>query len=192
MKPIIEKFNLNHLIVDEIIFQTIPQSNKYESIIYYTLSHPGFIFKQFEENDRTIYRMGITLDNGRIICVVDVNDLSKQVITYIHCLSSVPPQQMDFITEFIIRANGSLNLGHFELDHSNGDIQYRSSFFYNTDFQLGDDIFKRNFFASCSVMDKYLPGLMEVIYSKVAPSDAIAQIDNCSNQEYNVNWVANN
>jgi len=74
------------------------------------------------------------------------------------------------------RANSGTIVGNFELDFAEGEIRYKTSIDVEGD-RLSSALIKQMVYANVTMMDRYLPGIMSVIYSNVSPSDAIAQIE---------------
>ena len=98
VKKIADKFNFDQNIVDDIISKiklhleegfdknrineiiqtgihpSIPKADKYKGLIYNTLTQSGLNFKHFEEKNRTFFKLGLTLENGRAISIIDVLD----------------------------------------------------------------------------------------------------------------------
>lgn len=142
-------------------------------------------FRKFDENERTVFSLGLTLENGKSDCIIDVRDNAKQVLVFLTLPSNVPDNKRNLVAEFITRANYGLILGNFEMDYSDGQIRYKSSYIFEDIHNHADQIFVRNFIAATSMMDKYYPGLMALIYGRVSPQDAIGQVENMINPTIN-------
>lgn len=124
-----------------------------------------------------VLRLGFSLENGRCDAIIDIRTGSHTVLIY--CISpvSVPINHRPRIAEFITRANYHLILGNFELDMNDGDIRYKNAFIYDDYQELSDEMFLRYLFTSLHMLDRYLPGIMAVIYGGVTPMQAISTIE---------------
>ncbi|HEY9605649.1 MAG TPA: YbjN domain-containing protein, partial [Allocoleopsis sp.] len=78
--------------------------------------------------------------------------------------------------EFLMRVNYGLILGNFELDFGSGQIYYKTTICTN-DIHLNSALIERGVYANVWTMDKYLPGIMKVIYADVPAAEALAQIE---------------
>ena len=80
------------------------------------------------------------------------------------------------MAEFITRVNYGMVLGNFEMDYDDGEIRFKTSIDLEG-AMLTDDLVKPLVYANCLMMDKYLPGIMQVISG--LPADvAVIGIEN--------------
>jgi hypothetical protein len=89
---------------------------------------------------------------------------------------AVPEELRGAAMEYLTRANYGLSLGNFEMDLSDGEVRYKTS------LDVMDGSFtSRMLTALCYVnlqmVERYLPGLMQVIYAGVGPERAIAVVE---------------
>jgi hypothetical protein len=127
-------------------------------------------------DDRFIYRMGFSGKNGQTVCFAQVRVDLEQFLFYVIAPVKAPEDVRPAVVEFITRANYGLRIGNFEFDYDDGEVRYKSSL----DFEglpLSDALIKHAIYPAVQTMDRYLPGLMEVIYSDKPPIDAIAEIE---------------
>jgi hypothetical protein len=68
-------------------------------------------------------------------------------------------------------------IGNFELDLVDGEIRFKTSNDVKND-RLSSALFQPLVYTNVVMMDRYLPGIMAVIYGGVSPENAIAQIEN--------------
>ena len=80
------------------------------------------------------------------------------------------------IAEFITRANYGLVLGAFEMDFSDGEIRYRSGVGVEGE-ELTHAYIRPIVYANVLTMDKYLSGIMKVIYGDTTPESAVEQVE---------------
>lgn len=151
-----------------------------------TLQSHDFYFNVIRDNlDQVVIKMGIGLENGRCDTYIDKRPEQNQVLIYTHCPTIVPFNQRLRISEFITRANHNLIIGNFEMDFEDGELRYKATYFYEEVFNYSEEIFLKNLFTTFHLMDRYLPGIMSVIYAIITPLEAINQIENIKNPYLN-------
>lgn len=138
-----------------------------------------------DDESKTIYQLGMSMENGRIDVYIDIRSESDLVIIYVVSTVFVPANRRDLFSEFLTRANYGLLLENFEMDYSDGEVRYKCTFAYDETFPVSKDVFLRNLYVSVNTMDKYHPGIMSVVYANVPPSNAIAQIENVTDPSIN-------
>ena len=129
-----------------------------------------------ELEGKHIYRMGFNGKNGQTTCYAQVREDLEQFLFYVVAPIKTPQDLRLAVAEFITRANYGLRIGNFELDFSDGEVRYKSSL----DFEhvvLSPDLIKNAIYPAVQTMDRYLPGLMGVIYGGESPAEAIAKIE---------------
>ena len=77
---------------------------------------------------------------------------------------------------FLTRANYGLLIGNFEMDYNDGEVRYKTSIDVEGD-RLSKALVKRLVYDNLAVMDRYLPGVLSVIYGGASPTEAIAQVE---------------
>ncbi|MGB5709470.1 MAG: YbjN domain-containing protein, partial [Waterburya sp.] len=87
-----------------------------------------------------------------------------------------PQKQRLAMAEFLTRANYGITIGNFEMDFDSGEIHYKTSIDVGED-RLSTALVQQLVYANVTIADRYLPGIMAVIYGKVSPAEAIAQIE---------------
>ena len=127
-------------------------------------------------DDKTIYRAGFSGKNGQTVCYAQVRVDLEQFLFYVIAPIKAPEEQRQAVAEFITRANYGLRIGNFELDFSDGEVRYKSSIDFEGE-TLTPGLIKMAIYPAVQTMDRYLPGLMSVIYSNQAPAEAIAEIE---------------
>ena len=131
---------------------------------------------QFERHpDRPVLRLPFAGNNGRWQCFLQ--ERNNQVLFYSVAPVSCPEENRAAISEFITRANYGMSIGNFELDFSDGEIRYKTSLDVD-EGDLANNLIKPVVYINCLMMDKYLPGLMKVIYGHADPKAAVDEIEN--------------
>jgi hypothetical protein len=115
-------------------------------------------------------------ENGKWTCYASTRIEQQQFIFYSVCSVNAPEEKRLAVAEFLTRANSGMVIGNFELDFADGEIRYKTSIDVEGD-RLSYALIRRLVYANVTMMDRYLPGIMSVIYGNATPEDAIAQIE---------------
>ncbi|MBC7261328.1 MAG: YbjN domain-containing protein [Chloroflexi bacterium] len=134
----------------------------------------GWRFQQLE--GKPIIRMLFSGENGTWMCYAQAREEHQRFLFYSVMESKVPLEKRLAVAEYLTRANYGLILGNFELDLSDGEVRYKTSIDVEGG-QLTSQMIRNMVYANLMMMDKYLPGIMKVVYGDIAPADAIAQIE---------------
>jgi len=149
----------------------------------------GAMFKEmlffFEEDDwpfdpienQPAIRTGFSGDNGQWMCYAHAREETDQFVFYSVLPASAPANKRDAAAEFITRANYGMVIGNFEMNYEDGEIRYKTSLDIEGD-ELSFALIKQAVYANVATVDRYLPGLMAVIFADVTPADAIAKVEN--------------
>ncbi|HRI27118.1 MAG TPA: YbjN domain-containing protein [Chitinophagales bacterium] len=157
-----------------------------KNIVIKVLNHLGYKYQIIvDKPQQTIIRLGMQLDNGRADIYIDIRPEQEQVLISAVSPVIVPAHKRNAIAEFITRANFGLIIGSFEMDYNDGELKYKCNFLYDEDDCMSEKVFARNLLISFHTLDKYLPGIMTVLYANVMPHSAIAQIENAPDHNQN-------
>jgi hypothetical protein len=127
-------------------------------------------------DNQPILQMGFQGRNGKWSCYAQVNSEQKLFFFYSVCPINVPEDKRSLIAEFITRANYGIKIGNFELDFNDGEVRYKTSIDVEND-DLSPALISNHVYANIWTMDRYLPGIMSVVYSDEEPADAIQKIE---------------
>lgn len=136
-------------------------------------------FTQLE--DQPILRLGFQGENGQWNCYAQAREEQSQLLFYSICPVKAPEDKRTAVAEFLTRANYGMFIGNFELDFSDGEIRYKTSIDVEGS-QLTPTLVKPLVYASVLMMDRYLPGIMSVIYGGVSPAEAVARAEETTGQ----------
>jgi hypothetical protein len=125
------------------------------------------------EVDESVLQMNFQGQNGRWTCYAQSRMDVGQVVMYSVCPMTVPEGLRTAVAEFITRANYGLIIGNFELDYDDGEVRYKTSLDAEN-APLSHELMQPLVYANVWTMDRYLPGLMAVIYGSTSPRDAVA------------------
>ena len=146
---------------------------QYDSIVEF-FQKDNWPFSEME--GKTILRTGFSGKNGKWTCFAQARENQSQFIFYSVSPNAAPQDKIPAAVEFITRANYGLVIGNFEMDLADGEIRYKTSIDVEGD-ELSFALIRQTVYANVMTMNKYLPGLMSVLYANVAPAQAIAQIE---------------
>lgn len=129
-----------------------------------------------EIEGRNILRLRFSGETANWTCYAQVREEQERFMFYSTLETKAPEEKRLAVAEFLTRANYGLLIGNFELDFSDGEIRFKTS------VDMEDNTFTPKFiqnmvYMNVLMMEKYLPGLMSVIYANVSPVDAISQIE---------------
>ena len=125
---------------------------------------------------KTILRTGFSGKNGKWTCFAQARESQQQFIFYSVCPNAAPEDKRPPAMEFITRANYGLVIGNFEMDISDGEIRYKTSIDVEGG-ELTHVLIRQVVYSNVMTMNKYLPGLMSVLYANVSPEQAIHTIE---------------
>lgn len=128
------------------------------------------------KRDKGLIQSTLTGNNGTYQVVIDVKEQSSILIVYVMLPCKVPPNKRLDIAEFITRANYGIMIGNFELDFLDGECRYKGSLDFSGGVLVGSMI-EQLIGKSAYTMNRYFPGIMNIIYGNVNAKDAIAEIE---------------
>ena len=109
-------------------------------------------------------------------CYAQAREEQGQFVFYAVAGVKAPEAARNEVSDFLTRANYGLILGNFELDFSDGEIRYKTSF----DSEGLDDptpLFKACVYANVLTADRYFPGLTAVMYGGSTPEQAVELVE---------------
>ena len=131
-------------------------------------------FEQVE--GKPILRMGFAGDNGKWTCMARAIEDVQQFIFYSIAPATVPEDKRREMAEFITRANYGMRIGNFEMAFSDGELRYKSSIDVEDD-RLSAPLVKHMVYPNVLMMDKYLPGIMGILYGNKTARQAVEEIE---------------
>jgi hypothetical protein len=134
---------------------------------------------------RTLYSMGMALENGDFEVYININTEPKLVSVNTYFPVKIPAEYFNKISEFITRVNYLMFVGNFVLDYNTGDLYYKTSFLYNNVSDEYNEVFHLNLVISYQNLDKYIPAIMSIIYADTDPKTAFIKIENIIKPELN-------
>jgi hypothetical protein len=147
---------------------------------------------------QTAMSMNFQGQNGRWGCLARADEEKELVLFYSYCPIKAPEDKRPILADFLTRANYGLYIGNFEMDYNDGEIRYKTSIDVEGNksidevpgadgktlekkgdepVQLSFALMKRLVYDNVGVMDKYMPGVMAVVYGGASPTEAIAKVE---------------
>jgi hypothetical protein len=131
--------------------------------------------EQIEE--QPVLKMDFEGDNGKWTCLAFAYDERERVVFTSILPVEVPEEKRREVAEFLTRANFGMEIGNFEMDFSDGSVQFRTS----VDIEGGEltpKMIQNLAYVNVTVSDQYLPGLVMVVEGDASPEEAIQKIEN--------------
>lgn len=132
-----------------------------------------------------VLSMAFSGKNGKWMCYAQAREEQEQFVFYSVCPVNVPPNRIEAAAEFITRANYGMIIGNFELDYADGEIRYKTSIDVEGD-SLTAPLVRSMVYANVLLMDRYLPGILSVVYGDVDPVDEILKIEQQDQEVFNL------
>ncbi len=112
-------------------------------------------------------------------CYARIYEEAQRLVFYSIPQVTIPEDKRLPVAEYFTRANYGLPIGNFELDLDDGEVRYKTSIDVEED-RLTRALLNHIIYANIVTVDKYLPGLMAVVYGDVSPAEAVAQVEESS------------
>jgi hypothetical protein len=133
-------------------------------------------FYLFEDSS---LRIDVNGQAARWITLVKCIDEHQQLLVYSICPNKTPEAKFVQVQEFLTRANFGLKFGNFEFDYDDGEIRFKTSVQFEGDFDFTLMI-EECISLNIATFDRYLSGILQVIFTDISPKEAIASIESVS------------
>jgi hypothetical protein len=140
------------------------------------LKADGWFPQELESN---LFRVTYAGKNGKFVCFAQLRFDKSQLLFYVMSPINCPMLKSPNLAEYLTRANWGLRIGNFEMDYSDGQIRYKTSIDYDG-FELNDHMIRNLLYPAIQTADRYLPGIMHVIFGNKTPEEAIIEIEGTS------------
>ncbi len=114
--------------------------------------------------------------NGNYDCWFQARPAEQQMMFYSRAPINASPEKRAALAEFFTRSNYGMVIGNFELDMNDGEMRYKVSVDAEA-IDLTPTFLKNISYTAVVTMDRYLPGIMKVLYSDIPPADAVSEIE---------------
>ena len=88
------------------------------------------------------------------------------------CIAACPPNIRIGMAELLMRLNGTIFYGSFELDFETGSIAFKTSIFYEG-LELNSIAFDNVVINNIHIMDECTPPILKFIYGGITPLEAV-------------------
>ena len=124
------------------------------------------------ESDRRCLRTTVNGSNGYFPCILFVWPDYPIICVYTQVQCRVPEEKRPEMADFLNRVNSNNWYGNFEMDMGDGGVRYRTS------LNLADGVPTTHMlgtllYGNFNNVNRYLPGIMSLIWNDVAAEDAI-------------------
>lgn len=151
----------------------------FEKIIEY-LKKKGWNFT--ENKERGSLYLNLSGDNGTFRCLFLVEEEGlKRLGFYSYCVATCPKDVIIKMAELLMRLNGSIFFGGFELNFETGIILYKTSLFFE-DIEMTDNVLDNIVISNVGIMDDYTPIILRLMYGNVTPLEAFETRNNNQKQ----------
>jgi hypothetical protein len=138
------------------------------------LEADGWFPQQLDE--RPIYRIAFSGKNGELRCYAQVRIELEQFMFYAVAPVKAAEEVRSDVAEYLTRANYGLRIGNFELDYQDGEVRYKSSLDFESE-TLTSNFIRNAIYPAVQTMDRYLKGLLSVMYGGRTPVEAIQEVE---------------
>jgi hypothetical protein len=126
--------------------------------------------------DNYVHRAYFVGHNGEVTCFAQVRVDLEQFIFYVVMPVRAPANMRTAVAEYITRANYGLRIGNFEMDFDDGEVRYKSSIDFEG-VELTPGLIRNTIYPAVQTMDRYLPGVLSVVFGGKSAEEAIAAIE---------------
>ena len=127
--------------------------------------------------DQPAVQVGFQGESGVWRCVAQAREEQKQYIFYSILDEAVPEDGLSRAAEFVARANYGLVIGNFELDHSDGEVRFKTSVdFTEAPGAITPEVIGHYTYVNVLMMDRYYGALESVIAGTDSPEEAVAKV----------------
>jgi hypothetical protein len=133
------------------------------------------------DDEQRMLRGSITGENGQWNWVA-TQTRDDRFLMFCACSPvKASPRKRAAVAEFLTRANWYFQFGNFEMDWSDGQVVLRTSIPI-TATRVMQDTIGHLVFGNCSLMDRYLRGLLAVTLGNVKPAQAVDDAQHISDE----------
>lgn len=125
---------------------------------------------------KTVLTMGVKGQNGEWRAVAETQEEEGRFIFCSYFPSTIPENKRLPVALFLVRVNNRLAIGNFQLGFDDGLVRYQTGIGVKGE-QLTPTLIGNLLAPNLATMDKYLPGLMAIVYAGAQPVQALAAID---------------
>ena len=148
-------------------------SATFDAIVSY-LERDGWKFRRLTGHEALEMGVAGEVGNYRLVVTVDGDRNVVRFLTFPD--GKVPETRRREVMEYLTRANYGLLLGNFELDLGDGEVRFKCA----ADIEghgLSYEQYQSMLYVSVAMLDRYFPGLQQVVQGSSDAAAAIAEAE---------------
>lgn len=127
------------------------------------------------KEDNQLFAFSMNMDNSIGPLKVVIQLMENRYLVYAIINNQTPKAKMVAMSEFLHRVNSGLINGNFELDYTNGKINYKS-FVNAKETKISGAVIRDSILVPIMMFSKYGDGLLKVMTSTDSPETIIKSI----------------
>lgn len=128
-----------------------------------------------EENNRIRFSMDTDVMKEVRFMAYQENDSTMLFLTYLPM--KIPQDKRAEVAAYITRANYGLHVGNFEMDWNDGELRYKTTGVADPQSMPGLEVIRRLTYVGFSMFDRYVPGVLSILYGGKTAAEAIAEAE---------------
>ena len=112
--------------------------------------------------DHSTIALGFEGVNGDWHCMIQTRELEEQMIFYSSLSENISPNRIDTMMKFITMVNYRLVVGNFELDVTDGELNYKTALDLES-VNLKHDMIRNIIHTNLATFDRHLPGIQIIL-----------------------------
>jgi hypothetical protein len=126
--------------------------------------------------DQPVLRMNFEGENGSWTCLAFAYDDHERAVFTSVLPVEIPEEKRLEAAEYLTRANFGMEIGNFDMDFTDGSVQFRTSIDVEGG-ELTPKMIQNLAYLNVTVSDQYLPGLVMVVEGDATPLEAIEKVE---------------
>lgn len=133
----------------------------------------------FQSLDETTLKIDIDGKAANWVVLIKALEEIGQLVIYSIAANKAPELRRNAVQEFLTRANFGLRIGNFEFDLDTGEIRFKTSLQFAGE-TLVPEMIEQCLLINVLTMEKYLPGILQMIFTDSSAETVIASIEDHS------------
>ena len=113
-------------------------------------------------SDHSTIALGFEGVNGEWHCMIQTRELEEQMIFYSSLSENISSNRIETMMRFITMANYRLVVGNFELDVTDGELNYKTALDLESVI-LNNDMIRNIIHTNLATFDRHLPGIQIIL-----------------------------
>ena len=128
-----------------------------------------------DTNERTVIRSGISLSFGASDGFMVIHHNLKLVEFFAHSPVNIPENKRCEVAKFTAYVDSCTYIGNLQLNHQRGELRCKTYLRYS-DEPVAQDIIRDNYFEGFNILERYMPGVMSIVYAGKNADAAIIEL----------------